>query len=272
MIEGKKRHELTDSLELESSLTCSRYEISPRSRYVFPATNSTWFLNDFKYGIGRAFTWDERITWQPSERLHMTGGISLSNLDILPKATIPGGADPDKDLAAQGGSFSYYARAGDATSRVDVPRVNNVKYQQYGAYLESRWQAHHCARALLRLHSMVKKAGGGPGLNAIKYSKKDGTIWVRSRGDKKFLTLGVEDQCGGLPKGKAEELFQPFTQKGADRSRLGLTISRQAISRIGGELMVRDLPGKGCVFSISLPKQGSKPSTKESAEHAAAGS
>ena len=92
--------------------------------------------------------------------------------------------------------------------------------------------------------------------NAIKYSRQDGTIWIRGHADEKGCALHVEDQCGGLPQGKAEELFQPFTQRGADRTGLGLglPISRQAIMRVGGELTVRDLPGQGCVFSISLPK------------------
>ena len=109
--------------------------------------------------------------------------------------------------------------------------------------------------------------------NAIKYSKKDGTVWVRGRGDEKGFTLEVEDQCGGLPEGKAEELFQPFVQKGTDRTGLGLglTISRRAVARIGGELTVRDLPGQGCVFTISLPKRASAPVVAESPEHAAVG-
>jgi signal transduction histidine kinase len=94
-------------------------------------------------------------------------------------------------------------------------------------------------------------------LNAIKYSKEGGSIWVRGRDDGASVVIEVEDQCGGLPKGKAEELFQPFTQKSADRTGLGLglTISRQAVARCGGALTVRDLPGKGCVFVVTLPKQ-----------------
>jgi hypothetical protein len=104
--------------------------------------------------------------------------------------------------------------------------------------------------------------------NAIKYSMKDGTIWVRSRDADKNVVLEVEDQCGGLPKGKAEELFQPFTQKNKDRTGLGLglTISRQAVALNGGTLAVRDLPGKGCIFSMTLPKVGkSTPTIGESA-------
>jgi signal transduction histidine kinase len=97
--------------------------------------------------------------------------------------------------------------------------------------------------------------------NAIKYSKKDGTIWVRSRETDNDAILEVEDQCGGLPAGKAEELFRPFTQKSADKTGLGLglTISRQAVALNGGTLTVRDLPGKGCIFIITLPKPKTAP-------------
>ncbi len=93
--------------------------------------------------------------------------------------------------------------------------------------------------------------------NAIKYSKPGGTIWIRSRGTENEALLEVEDRCGGLPKGRADELFKPFTQKGSDRSGLGLglSISRRAVDLSGGSLSVRDLPGRGCIFAIALPKQ-----------------
>jgi hypothetical protein len=93
--------------------------------------------------------------------------------------------------------------------------------------------------------------------NAIKYSKPGGTIRIRSREAENNVALEVEDRCGGLPSGKAEELFQPFIQKHSDRSGLGLglTISRQAVSLNGGALSVRDLPGKGCIFTITIPRE-----------------
>jgi signal transduction histidine kinase len=94
--------------------------------------------------------------------------------------------------------------------------------------------------------------------NAIKYSNRGGIIRVRSRETSTDVVLEVEDQCGGLPKGKAEELFKPYTQKSSDRTGLGLglSISRQAVALNGGTLEVRNAPGKGCVFSITLPKSG----------------
>jgi signal transduction histidine kinase len=67
--------------------------------------------------------------------------------------------------------------------------------------------------------------------------------------------LEIEDKCGGLPLGDAEELFKPFSQIGTDKSGvgIGLTISRRSVSLNKGILSVRDLPHQGCVFSIDLP-------------------
>lgn len=91
--------------------------------------------------------------------------------------------------------------------------------------------------------------------NAIKFTKQGGIVWIRSKAVGGRVLLEIEDQCGGLPPGEAEELFKPFFQMGTDKSGLGigLTISRRAVSRNLGILSVRDVPHQGCVFSIDLP-------------------
>lgn len=92
--------------------------------------------------------------------------------------------------------------------------------------------------------------------NAIKFTKKGGHVSVRSKESGGRILIEVEDECGGLPEGKTEELFKSFIQRGADKSGmgLGLSISRQAIELNRGKLTVSNLPGKGCVFMIDLPK------------------
>ena len=52
-------------------------------------------------------------------------------------------------------------------------------------------------------------------------------------------------------------MFTPFTQRSDDRSGLGLglSIARQSIEADAGTLSVRDMPGNGCVFTISLPRR-----------------
>jgi len=70
------------------------------------------------------------------------------------------------------------------------------------------------------------------------------------------VLIDVEDSCGGLPAGKAESMFTPFTQRSADKSGmgLGLSICRRAVEANNGIVRVRDKPGAGCVFTIDLPR------------------
>jgi hypothetical protein len=95
--------------------------------------------------------------------------------------------------------------------------------------------------------------------NAIKFTKPGGTVWIRGKAVGGRVLLEIEDQCGGLPPGDAEELFKPFSQIGTDKSGvgIGLTISRRSVSLNKGILSVRDVPHQGCVFSIDLPKASS---------------
>jgi signal transduction histidine kinase len=90
--------------------------------------------------------------------------------------------------------------------------------------------------------------------NALKFTRPRGTVRVCARADGERVRLEVEDECGGLPAGIAERLFQPFVQGSPDHSGvgLGLTIARRAAEAHGGTLRVRDKPGQGCVFTINL--------------------
>jgi signal transduction histidine kinase len=92
--------------------------------------------------------------------------------------------------------------------------------------------------------------------NAFKFTHAGGGVSLTTRITQDRVRFEVEDECGGLPPGRAEELFRPFEQRGADRSGigLGLSISVKAARANAGDITVRDLPGKGCVFTLDLPR------------------
>ncbi len=95
--------------------------------------------------------------------------------------------------------------------------------------------------------------------NAFKYTIPHGNVAVRTVCGDGHVSIEVEDECGGLPEGNAEALFTPFgPRRGKDRTGLGLglDISRKAVKAFGGDIRVRNLPGKGCVFTIELPTAG----------------
>jgi len=93
--------------------------------------------------------------------------------------------------------------------------------------------------------------------NAIKYSADGSRVVVRSlvAAEKRFA-IEVEDQCGGLPPGNPEELFHPFVRRTQRKPGvgLGLAIVARSVKALGGEVRVRNLPGKGCIFTVELPR------------------
>jgi signal transduction histidine kinase len=93
--------------------------------------------------------------------------------------------------------------------------------------------------------------------NAFKFTPKQGKVSLTVRADADRVLIDVEDECGGLPPGNVEDLFHPFERRGPDRSGvgLGLSICLKAAKANGGAICVRNLPGKGCVFTLDLPRK-----------------
>ncbi len=92
--------------------------------------------------------------------------------------------------------------------------------------------------------------------NAFKYTRAHSHVSLKAYGTGNRVLIEVEDQCGGLPEGRAESLFLSYEQHHVDRSGLGLglSIARRAVESSGGKLSVRDMPGLGCVFTVELPR------------------
>jgi len=92
--------------------------------------------------------------------------------------------------------------------------------------------------------------------NAFKFTHHRSEVTLNAYAAADRILIDVEDNCGGLPPGKPEMLFQPFMQESQDKSGLGLglSISRRTVEAIAGILSVRDKPGTGCVFTIDLPR------------------
>jgi signal transduction histidine kinase len=93
--------------------------------------------------------------------------------------------------------------------------------------------------------------------NAFKFTRARGNVSLTVDAGAERVLFAIQDECGGLPLGKAEDLFLPFDQRGMDsmRTGLGLSICIKAAKANGGEVRVRDLPGKGCIFTLDLPRK-----------------
>jgi signal transduction histidine kinase len=92
--------------------------------------------------------------------------------------------------------------------------------------------------------------------NAFKFTKPQSTVTLRVDASADRVLIEIQDECGGLPGGDANDLFRPFEQRGADRTGLGIGLgfSRWGAEANGGQLYARNLPDKGCVFTVDLPQ------------------
>jgi signal transduction histidine kinase len=92
--------------------------------------------------------------------------------------------------------------------------------------------------------------------NAFEFTRPYGHVCLTAHAAADRVLIDIEDECGGLPPGKIEELFQPFKQQSSLQAEagLGLSISRRAVEANGGKVRVRDIRGTGCIFTIDLPR------------------
>jgi signal transduction histidine kinase len=103
--------------------------------------------------------------------------------------------------------------------------------------------------------------------NAVKYTCAGGAIRISAHDVGEQTIIEVEDHCGGLSAASPVDLFKPFEQRRKNREGLGLglTIAHRAIALNGGTIDVENLPGRGCIFRISLPRIRGSTSTEGAA-------
>jgi signal transduction histidine kinase len=91
--------------------------------------------------------------------------------------------------------------------------------------------------------------------NAFNYTHTGGQVALRALSRDGRLLIEVQDECGGIADSLGDP-FQSFQQRrGPDRTGLGLglSIARKAVRAHGGDIVVHNMPGTGCVFVIDLP-------------------
>jgi two-component system sensor histidine kinase GlrK len=98
--------------------------------------------------------------------------------------------------------------------------------------------------------------------NALKFNAAKGKVAVSVffRNDsKKFVQISVADTGCGIPREDLETIFNKYKrlENGSKRkvkgTGLGLAIAKHIVSSHGGKIWVKSQPGKGSIFSFTLP-------------------
>ncbi|WP_294339004.1 HAMP domain-containing sensor histidine kinase [uncultured Sphingomonas sp.] len=92
--------------------------------------------------------------------------------------------------------------------------------------------------------------------NAVRYSPRGGSVWVRITQDEGHACVIVADQGKGIAAADQAMIFEKFgrvdpTEPGG--SGLGLYISRRLARAMGGDITVDSAPGAGARFVFTLP-------------------
>ena len=69
------------------------------------------------------------------------------------------------------------------------------------------------------------------------------------------VTVTVEDEGCGIPAEDHVRIFEPFftTKTDGKGSGLGLSIVRSIVERHRGSIAVDSVPGRGTIFTVTLP-------------------
>jgi len=111
--------------------------------------------------------------------------------------------------------------------------------------------------------------------NATKYNYEGGTISLRCKVIGDVCRFEVKDNGPGIPAHMHDKVFSPFNRLGAEGSTIegtgiGLTITRELVLLMHGEIGFESEQGNGAMFWFELPLVSDQ-QIKHSAKHMAGG-
>jgi signal transduction histidine kinase len=123
---------------------------------------------------------------------------------------------------------------------------------------EVRWEAGAGVPPLFTDEAKVAQVLRNLVSNALKFTEA-GTVRVHAEASGEVVRFRVADTGIGIAPEDQERVFHDFAQVESHLQRrvrgsgLGLPLSRKLAVLLGGDLTVESMPGKGSVFTLSLP-------------------
>lgn len=146
-------------------------------------------------------------------------------------------------------------------------RINfRVRYAPdvYSPIVTDRFRLEQILRNFLGNAFKFTEQGGTVELTVYNFRDKERIKSETLRAQKEIVAFAVKDSGVGIAEDKQELIFEAFQQADASTTRkhggtgLGLTISKELASLLGGEIFLDSEPGVGSTFTLLLPRVHSK--------------
>ncbi len=118
----------------------------------------------------------------------------------------------------------------ERSDRIDIRQL--IEEAEVSALLEAKSRGHRLRTEIDDPRAVVDADGqilasiiANLVQNALKYTRPKSEVILRTVTTADRVRIEVEDECGGLPPGKSEQLFEPYRQASPDHSGLGLGLS-----------------------------------------------
>jgi two-component system sensor histidine kinase KdpD len=174
---------------------------------------------------------------EESDRLNrlVSEAVEMAQLDAQQVQMHFGPVDLRSVIDAARESYSWVEEQHEL--RIDVP--DNLRVRADGA--------------------MMQKVVGNLLENAAKYSRPGSPITVSAEESNDKVLLSIADQGAGIEPSEQALIFERFYRGrsqalGTSGTGMGLAISRAIVDAHGGSIGVTSQPGRGSVFTLTMPK------------------
>ncbi len=93
--------------------------------------------------------------------------------------------------------------------------------------------------------------------NALKYTPKGGHVYITTTEENNNLVIQIADSGKGIDKQDLPHIFETFYQGNNScmdmGTGVGLSLAKQMVETMGGQITVKSAVGKGTVFFVTLP-------------------
>ena len=95
--------------------------------------------------------------------------------------------------------------------------------------------------------------------NAVKYSPEGTSVSISAFLDGDSVKITVSDEGPGISPEQQKRVFSRYKRaanSGASGSGLGLYLAKSLAERLGGNILLESVVGKGSIFTVVLPRDG----------------